>query len=194
MFMATFPDNNVYLGLGGNYMGVFRYLSDSGALDSSPWENEFADTPSSGSSWISVKSIIKTTNAKVYAVAMAWPDYILMQYYPTLSTTSTSIQKVSVIQNVLSYILVAGLDSSDKNKLVMYDTSADTEEDLLPNHDIEVYNINFVAAENKVMFDGLNFANNKVVLGDINLVTKAVNLVELGTGEGAKLLDFKTFF
>jgi hypothetical protein len=44
------------------------------------------------------------------------------------------------------------------------------------------------------MFDGLNFANNKVVLGEVNLVTKAVNLVELGTGAGAKLLDFKTFF
>ncbi len=116
-----------------------------------------------------------------------------MQYYPTLETPTISINKVSKIQGVLSYIIVSGLDSSNKNKLILYDTSNNTEEDLLPDNDIEIYNINYVSSANTIMFDGLNFDNNKMLIGEVDLITKNVNLIEIGNGSSAKLLDFKTF-
>lgn len=209
-FMATFPDNNIYFGLWDDqHFGVFRYLQDAGSLELKPWisgthingvtydpYNNIEGTGLAGGGYWGalVKGIIKTSDQKVYALASASSDYKLMQYYPALSTPTTSISKVATTQNVLSYIILSGLDSSNKNKLVIYDTLSDTEENLLPNHDIEVYNINFVVSENKIMFDGLNFANNKVVLGEVSLLTKAVNLIEIGTGANEKLLDFKTFY
>ena len=114
-----------------------------------------------------------------------------MQYYPTLETPTISINKVSKIQGVLSYIIVSGLDSSNKNKLILYDTSNNTEEDLLPDNDIEIYNINYVSSANTIMFDGLNFDNNKMLIGEVDLITKNVNLIEIGNGSSAELLDFK---
>lgn len=208
-FLSKFPDKNTYMGLwGGDYFGVFRYLTDTSVLDSEPWisgtvinnlsYNPYNDITGTGLEnsgyWGAlVSDIVKTTNGKVYAKATSNSDYILMQYYPTLETPTISINKVSKIQGILSYIIVSGLDSSNKNKLILYDTSNNTEEDLLPDNDIEIYNINYVSSANTIMFDGINFDNNKMLIGEVDLITKNVNFIEIGNGSSAKLLDFKTF-
>ena len=52
------------------------------------------------------------------------------------------------------------------------------------------FDLNFVAADNKIMFDGLRFADKAYVLGEIDLDTMTVISSPTGTG---KLVDFQTF-
>lgn len=208
-FLSKFPDDNIYMGLWSeDYFGVYRYLINSNSLESDPWIsgtniNDLTFNPyndidgtilETGGYWGAlVKNIIMTSNGKVYATARSGDDFNLAQYYPTLASPNTSIEKVSVIQGILSSLIISGLNSTNTNKTVLYDTGLDSEEDLLAGYNIEVYNINYIASENKIMFDGLNFADNKMVLGEVSLTNKQVNLVTLGDGTSAKLLDFKTF-
>ena len=75
--------------------------------------------------------------------------------------------------------------------LTLYNTSTDSEKQLLgPGNEIEIYHLNYVAKGNKVLFDGLRFADNKYVLGQVDLSTNDVTASATTTG---KWDDFQTF-
>jgi hypothetical protein len=117
----------------------------------------------------------------------------LFQVFPGPAVAATAVSVVRILKPLLTYLLVYGTDSLGRNRLMLYDTTSDTETDLLPGYDIEMYHLSFTTSDNSVRFDGLNFANNQLVLGTIDMTSMAVNLVSIGAGATAKLDDFETW-
>ncbi|HEY1406750.1 MAG TPA: hypothetical protein VF857_09090, partial [Spirochaetota bacterium] len=108
-FMACFPDNNVYMGLGSNtYNGVYRFLSaTTNTLESKPWisstsmspYNDVTSTPldAGGTNGANISDLVQTIGGKVYASANTGSgSNRVMQYYPTLATPTISVVSVSV--------------------------------------------------------------------------------------------------
>ena len=94
----------------------------------------------------------------------------LVQYYPTIERGNTVITMISVWHQVGSKLLLAGTDKNDKNILSLYDTQTSQETILLDSsNEIEIYNLGYVATANKVMFNGMSFADGEYVVGDITL-------------------------
>ena len=213
-FIRTFPDGNVYIGTWGNSSyGVVRYLANSDAVDPQVYiigggingiNNPLLDATSfcdngqystyqgfCGFYGSLVKGLHRTTSGKMFAIAGYGDLGELMQYYPSLSRPNTSIQKVSVFQGVIDNLVLAGLNSQNKYVMTLFNTTDSSELSLIgPNDEIEVYHINYVAAENKIMFDGLRFVDNKYVLGQYDLNSMALSSSQTGS---TKLVDFQTF-
>lgn len=114
-----------------------------------------------------------------------------MQYYPILDKPTTIVKKISVFQGVINHLVLSGLNENDKYVTTLFDTSDQSEMQLIgPDNEIEIYRLNYVASENKIMFDGLRFSDNKYVLGQIDLGTLEVLASPTGS---TKLEDFQTF-
>jgi len=114
-----------------------------------------------------------------------------MQYYPTVRFLSTSLTTVTIAQTVINNLVLGGLNANSKNVLALYNTSNDTETQLIgPDNEIEVYHANYVASGNKIMFDRLRFADNKYVIGEVNLSTHGVTVVNAGSTKWTDLQAF----
>jgi len=207
--MYEMPDNHIWLGLWNSEFGIRRYSLASGAMVPGYWFSS-TQTPSfvdsqnlaicvggsinrSFCGWDGtyVQDIYRIPSGDVYAIAGTGSDGILMRYYPTFAKAASLVNKVSVSQQVLSYVILSGLDVNDKNVTNLYNTLTDTEQVLIPaTTEIEVYHLNYVASTNKIMFDGLRFSDNKYVIGQVDLDTKVVTTSQTGS---SKLLDFQTF-
>ena len=212
-FLSRFPDGNIYLGFWGNdglaNMGVKRFISSSGSMDPVYWisgntngvsRNAFFDVSANYSTaqripalepyyGTLVRQLVTTSDNKIYAITGSTPT--LVQYYPNVAKTTTTITSVNVMQRVLSYVIMSGTNSSGQNIMTLYNTSTDSEVTLIPgSNEIEVYRLNYVASSNKIMFDGLRFSDNKYVLGQVDLNTLNVTASQTGS---SKLVDFQTF-
>ena len=206
-FLSAFPDGNIYIGQGV----VRRYLTASNAIDPKSWIGytgspdaeyfTYSSFCSSGqvpypsgfcnSYGSSIKGTYLTGDGKVFAVAGYGADGSLMQYYPDVRVPTTTVTKVSVAESVITNMILAGRNEQDQNVLTLYNTSTDTERQLLgPDNEIEIYHLNYVARDNKVLFDGLRFADNKYVLGQVDLSTNEVTVSATTSGKWA---DFQTF-
>lgn len=215
MFVKQFPDNNVYFGVWGpSDYGIKRFLTDSNQLDTKYWftgningvtrDGYFnADTYCSGTDQTTRYSFcgwyggyqtawFRTTDGKMYGIAgSSNQPGLLTEYYPTIGFPQTEVTNVRVAQGVITNLILAGLNASNQNVLTVYNTSNDAETQLLgPDNEIEIYHVNYVAAGNKVMFDGLRFADNKYVLGEVDLNNNQVNV---SATLSAKWADFQTF-
>lgn len=181
-FMTFFPDNNVYYGnTWSSPNGIYRYLTATHELDPKAWigngtNNYFrcADAGMSSSSYCASPKLVKTTNKKVYAIlsdGSSTGRRTLAQYYPEVFETDSIVTKITLSKGILSYILLGGFDSENRNKLTLYDTNTDSETDLLGSEDIEAYHIDYRNSGGRqlVMFDGLDFIGNKYVLCQVDL-------------------------
>jgi hypothetical protein len=211
-FLALFPDGNVYVGghtaVTGFGWGVGRYLTQADLADTRPYFSYPQQNPYFSSSLVCdmngvpagfcygngglVKAIHKNTNGQVYAIASASSGSgTLMRYYPDLAKVSTAVNKVLVFQGVISNLILAGLNSSNKNIMTLFNTTDNSELELIgAANEIEIYHLNYVAAENKIMFDGLRFSDNKYVIGQYDLNTMTLSASQTGS---TKLVDFQTF-
>ena len=138
-----------------------------------------------------IQGLVTTVSGKVFAVAGQGAESNLMQYYPALASVTTAVKKIGVSQGVLNHVVLAGLNADDRYILTLYDTSNDTELQLLgPDNEIEIYHLNYVATTNRIMFDGLRFSDNKYVIGQYDLNTMTFSASQTGS---TKLTDFQTF-
>jgi hypothetical protein len=212
-FMRRFPDGNIYFALYGQGLGIKRYLTEGSSVDSRAWMasvrngavNPHNDTDSLcypswsdqdgfcvGNFGIYIKEIVNTVSGSAYAVAGSGGSQgTLVRYFPTLTRASTQVKRVVVMQRVIDYLILTGLDANGQNITTLYNTATDTEQTLISStNEIEMYHLNYVASSNKIMFDGLRFSDNKYVIGQIDLNTATVTASQTGS---SKLLDFQTF-
>jgi hypothetical protein len=213
-FLRLFPDGNVYMGMWGtNDFGVRRFLTGTNQVESKYWISApiNAETPEQyfnasdfcgeadwsvrqgfcGSYGAFIKASFETGDGNAYAIAGNGGEGVLAQYYPVLSFPTTAVRKISVAQGVITNLVLAGLNAQDQNVMTLYNTSTATESQLIgPDQEIEVYHLNYVASGNKIMFDGLRFADNKYVLGQVDLNTKQVTASNTST---VRWEDFQTF-
>ena len=204
------PDNHIWIGLWNAEFGIRRFSLEtqtmiSGYLYSSQKTPSVFAYPLSvcsgdgqslnydfcGWDGVFVQRLFRTVGGAVYAVAGSGKTGTLMRYFPNFSKPTTSVQRVSVSQQVLSYLILSGTNSSGQNITTLYNTSTDTEQVLIPSsNEIEIYHLNYVASSNKIMFDGLRFSDNKYVIGQIDLNTNQFTTAQTGS---SKLIDFQTF-
>jgi hypothetical protein len=66
--------------------------------------------------------------------------------------------------------LLAGTNAAGTNLLTIYDTSNGNETIVIDGtNEIEIYNMTYVVSTNKIMFNGLRFADNQFVVGEVSL-------------------------
>jgi hypothetical protein len=206
-FLRVFPDHNVYIGMGST--GVGRYLSSTNQMDAKYWISGLAgaDTyfPVSDycfgdlwqirgpfcNGWGSyIQNEIETSDGKAFVVAGSGGG-LLMKYYPTVEVATTSVRKVVASVGAGDQVIVAGLNDVGQNKTVVYYPATDTETQLIgPDNEIEMYHLTHMPNSNSVMFEGLRFSDNRVVLGKIKLDTGEVTV---SASLPSKLQDLQAF-
>lgn len=194
-FLRKFVDKNIYYGVPntiGVTGGVFRYSIDQGKTDELPWMSNIYASSSATKSQTDMSSVCFGINdsfcvgSGVYVrevfnigtdrtMAISGMQGVsgtteLMQYYPTVARANTVISSITVWLQVGKKLLLAGTDKSGKNLLSLYDPETFQETLLLDaSNEVEIYHLGYVASANKVMFNGLSFANGQPVVGDIPL-------------------------
>jgi hypothetical protein len=114
-----------------------------------------------------------------------------MEYYPTVRFLATEVTNVSVAQGAIDDLILAGINASGENVLTMYNTTNDTERELIgPSSEIEIYHVNYVANGNKILFDGLRFSDNQYVIGEYDLSSNQLNVVAAGAAKWSDLQSF----
>jgi hypothetical protein len=191
-FMHKFADGRIYMGGNDNVAGwnIRRMDSGSSAMESRYWyqdnwpsnathtAQEYCDGEkvsrfsrgfcSTGGAL--VQRIFNVLGKKTFGIVGTSGDYDLVQYYPTLKAATTSVDRITLSQTVISNVLLAGTTASGTNTLTIYDTGSDSETVLMDaSNEIEIYNMNYVASTNVIMFDGLRFSDNQYVIGQVDL-------------------------
>lgn len=189
-FIHKFADGKVYIGSFDSNLGylIRRMNSASTALESKYWWTDASSKTSviksdsyCGEKYFSkgfcmwggthAQRIFNVFGSKTFGiVGSSGSGFDLVQYYPTLKAASTSVDRITLSQTVISDVLLAGTTASGTNTLTIYETSNDTETVLMDaSNEIEIYNMNYVASTNVIMFDGLRFADNQYVIGQVDL-------------------------
>ena len=214
-FLSVFSDDNVYMGLwGGNSFGVARYLPNSDQIDPEYWisapmtnppptEYFNAQTICSGATtsqqtgfcgWFGsyiTWSYQSSDGSEYVAAGASGLGAIPMQYYPTVRFLPSEVTNVTVAQGVGNDLILAGLNSTGKNVLTLYNTTSDTESELIgPSNEIEIYHLNYNESGNKILFDGLRFSDNSYVIGEVDLATDQVSVINTGSTKWADLQAF----
>jgi hypothetical protein len=207
-FMLVFPDRNVYMGVAeapGRNPEIRRYLTSIYEFDQKPWvgigdayfDPELfctVDAPVEAICAIAPRIVnaITTSQGSVYVLARGYSaPNALIQYYPVLAVPTTLVRQVSVAVGVAANIVLAGTNVNGRHTLTLLNTSTGRETVLISqSNEIEIYHLDYVAADNDVMFDGLRFSDNRYVIGRVNLSTGAVSVTSIGSGQ---LVDFATF-
>jgi hypothetical protein len=115
----------------------------------------------------------------------------LLRVFPTVESVDIpTIDDAVLLRGVGSRVLVAGRDANVANVLTSYDPATATETPILgPDNEIEIYHLNPVDATT-AMFDGLRFSDNKVVVGQVDVTTGQVTMVN---ALASRWEDFQTF-
>jgi hypothetical protein len=216
--MNTYADGNLYLGFseGGNW-GVRQFNVSTNSFNSQFWigrtfgdsinttiindirsicSNENGSNRFQNSSFCSnnatyTKSVHNTIGGKTFMVSGGGGDSQLAQVYPTVSIPEISVKKISTATTLGGGVVVTGLNASDKNTTTYFNSDSGIETTLIPaSNEIEIYHMSYNAATNKMMFDGLRFADNQYVFGQVDLGTNQVNVFTTLT---SKWDDFQGF-
>lgn len=191
-FMKKFADGNIYLGFNSsNLRGVRRFLAGSESMDPTWWIAGYGNTSSTyqtgavcwnndrtryegfcygDGGFISAAFNVGTEKTIVVAGLRGQGGTTLMQYYPTVDPIVTSVRTVTLAQMVGRKLIVAGTTADEVNTLVVLDLDTYQETVLIDSsNQTEVYNMSYIAATNKIMFNGLRFADNTYVVGEVDL-------------------------
>ena len=204
IFMKRFPNGRLHFGRWGADFGVFTLKEDLTGFEERPWisgtainsvtyepHNDIENIPSNdGGWWFSHPgSFFETVSGVLFGIAY---NGAITEYYPDpTSAVSISIDEVASVVGVLDQLIIAGTNGL-QNTLVLYNTTTKSETDLLGDRNIEVYDVNFVAQTNTIMFSGLDFAVNQRVVGRIPL-TGSDPVVTVPVSGNIELVNFSTF-
>jgi hypothetical protein len=173
-------------------MGVKRYITSSGTVEEKYWINDFQNLApyfliekvcgetgqTNATSWFcassgsTIKAAYSILGSKNFVVAgsQGSQSSSLMQYYPEVKRANSEVTNVTLSQNVITNVLLAGTNAAGKNLLTIYDTSNGNETIVIDGtNEIEIYNMTYVVSTNKIMFNGLRFADNQFVVGEVSL-------------------------
>lgn len=190
-FMRKFADGNVYIGLIGSGSGsIIRYISATGQMDPKPWTtmqpngeayfnvvhlcwpNMFKNQGFCSGSGIQLSALFNFGSEKTLAiVGMGGTNGAnLIQYFPTVETTNTILKNITLAISVNNKLVLAGISESGVNSLTVYDPTTYQETVVVDQtNEVEVYNLTYIAATNRIMFNGLRFSDNQFVLGEVEM-------------------------
>ena len=187
-FLRKFPDGNIYFGL-GDVVGVRRYISNTGSLDPKYWiaypgwesakdaHNIFTIF------YINFLSVTRTFNpaetqriivsssGKVLGVLGCCNDPgALYHFYPIPQRGNTQLVKISIMKAVGTNFVLVGLNADGTNMLTLYNPETFQETVVLDSvNEVEIYSLDVIGDTNKIIFNGLRFSDNKLVVGEVDL-------------------------
>ena len=137
----------------------------------------------------------RTIDDKVYGVAgYQWGDdrpTSIGMYYPTPSLFTSAVVNATTVLPVLDKMFLTGIDENDDYITTYLNLSNNEETTIIDtDDDLEIYHLSFLASNNRLMFDGLRFADNSYVIGYVDMATGDV--LASATG-GQRLVDFQLF-
>lgn len=187
-FMRLFPDGNAYLGFG---VGVQRLLTATDTFDAEPFldaervKEPCAEADASAKAAFCrpagalMTDSVTTADGRVFAVAGPADGGRLVQYFPEPAIPASGVSKVSLAEVVGENIALAGVDEHEQRVLALHDTQTGSERVLI-GHDAEldVFHLAYDDRAGRLRFDGLRFADNRYVLGEVDLATGVVTYTE----------------
>ncbi len=189
-FVSRFPDGNIYFGVRGaadNTDAIKRYVTSTQAVDTRDWltraffgsSNPFNILPNCGTSMTkaicnspsSVSKVFITTDNRVFGLSsFGSSTNDLVSLYPTTEVVNTVLTKISVVYQVGTKLVLAGTNAAGTNMLTVYEPSTYQETIIVDqSNETEVYSIAYVAQTGKLLFNGLKFSNNSLVVGEVDL-------------------------
>jgi hypothetical protein len=202
IWLAPFPDGRIYMsagyGNGGNFnsSAVLRMSPAGSALDAISWSSNWMystqDTYNirdNSNEPNSFSAIHQTPAGRVYALGGYSANLSVSEIYPHPHKISLSIPRIQGMKPVISDLIIFGTDNSGNGKMVLYNTTSQTEVDLLGGRNIEVYRAEYRAAENSVQFDGLRFSDGAYVLCTVHLASRNPACSPTGS---TQLADFQS--
>ena len=188
-FMTRFPDGNVYIGAPSDNMsplGVRRYNVASGTLESKYWIAFGLGMKTTFDAYYFTNSVCPLTGSNKFCqMSSAPPSKLfvtsdnrvlavvnrgLAQFYPNLALANTIVDSITVSQQVNNKLILAGTDSSGTNVLTVYDPSTFQETVIVDEtNQVEIYSVAYIESTGKLMFNGLRFSDNQVVVGEVDM-------------------------
>ena len=115
----------------------------------------------------------------------------IAEYYPEPRIFSSIITRATTVLPVFDYMIMTGTTADEDYVTTLFDLGEEEETMLIDEeNEIEIYRMNFLAGQNKLMFDGLRFFDSSYVIGSVDLSTGDVIASQTG---GQQLLDFSLF-
>ena len=198
-FIRKFADGNVYFGIspsGSVQGGVRRFLVGTAALDTKNWIGQSNGDPQLSSAsfdsspmcqWnsgyqkypgfcstsggtVSATFNVGTSETYVLAGQRGIVGTMLMRYYPSVDVVKTTITNVTLAQQVGNKIILAGTNAESVNTLSVIDLTTLQETVIIDSsNEVEIYNLSYISATNRIMFNGLRFSDGKFVIGEVDL-------------------------
>lgn len=210
-WISLYPDGNIYMGMWGmEETGIRRLLTATKTLDPIYWTGgainnrpapptyfpvEDFCTPRvdafCGSWGTSITKSVITQEGKVLVQVGAPGSQTLMQYWPDVRYLSTAVTKVTKMESAGEMLFLAGPNQNGDNIAAFFTPANGTEQVVIsPSNQIEIYNASYSADTRKVIFDGLRFADNQRVIGEISVDTGAVTVHATNAGRLSNLQAF----
>lgn len=190
-FMRKFADGNIYIGQIGNSGGtIIRWLTATSQIDPKPWTTGMMNTDAyfnvaylcwqnssrfpgfcSGSG-IQFSALFNFGSTRTLATVGngGSSGSNLFQFYPTVESTNTILKNVTLAISVNNKMILAGTTEGGVNSLTVYDPETYQETVVVDQtNEVEVYNLTYIAATNRIMFNGLRFSDNRFVLGEVEM-------------------------
>jgi hypothetical protein len=178
--------------------GVRRYVTATNALDPRFWIGSGAKTSTGESAYFDTMSVCQYAGSNGYAkypgfcmsvgamVAASFnvgtsDTYVvagqrgtfgthLMRYYPTVDAIPTKVANITLAQQVGTKLILAGTNAESVNTLTVIDTTTFQETVIIDlSNEVEIYNLSYISATNRIMFNGLRFSDNKFVIGEVDM-------------------------
>lgn len=191
-FLTRFADGNVYFGLQTTTgYGIRRFISSTATLDPKWWiaqqysygtgtvevHHPISSLCSNTLSWQSVcgggAGIRQAFNINGQTLAVSnvsMNSSHLLRLYPQPELITTSMANITVAAKVGDKIALAGTDAAGVNGLILYDPLTAQETVVIgESNQLEVYSLAYVTSTRKLMFNGLDFATNRYVMGEVTI-------------------------
>ncbi len=184
-WLMFFPDGNAYFESDGC---IKRYLTSGQLLDPTPWSGCVSGAYNrEGVLAMFLNSFWITANAQVLA---QYTNTSLYYLYPTIKKANQPLQRITYGIQALTSMVLVGTNATGTNQMVLFDSTNNSSSLLADgSNEIEFYRVQLNLAQNRVYFDGLRFADNKYVIGYLDLSNRTI----LSSDVLTRVQDFQTF-
>ena len=191
-FLQRFADGNIYYGVSGaTGSGIRRMLTSTATVDPKWWiSSQFSGSGSQVDSHFPPNALCSGAFTFGYSPVCAGYDLRfvmnfgtsqtlaisssmmgkaqLVQMYPSPQLVTTSLTSLTVAEKVGDLVALAGTTESGVNSLVLFNPTTFQETVLMDqSNQVEIYSLAFVSSTRKLMFNGLDFATNRYVMGEV---------------------------
>jgi hypothetical protein len=189
-FLQRFADGNIYYGVSGaTGSGIRRVLTATATVDPKWWiSSQFSGIGNQVDSHFpshalcsqaftfgavcagyDLRYVMNFGTSQTLAISSSMMGKAqLVQMYPSPQLVTTSLTNLTVAEKVGDLVALSGTTDSGVNSLVLFNPTTLQETVLMDqSNQVEIYSLAFVSSTRKLMFNGLDFATNRYVMGEV---------------------------